>query len=280
MRRRAAVTGDSSVARPRNSLFGCLRTLCDHHGVALSLTPEALDSTITELEGLAAAEAALAEAGFAVRRVRLEADAVRLQDQLFPLLVERRQGGYVLIIGVSIGNGGDMIGVFDPEESEARARPWTPDLVARALVGEALYAVPAAAHAGRTASPVQTPAVPAHTSPPPGGSLPLPRNLNNTSRKRTGKRKEIMADIYADAFENILVHGGTVRIDLASYSSTEKTSDDRPEVEVTGRLVMPIEGFVRAFGGIGKVVSQMVEAGVIEPIKGGPPSPSTPVGHA
>ena len=90
-----------------------------------------------------------------------------------------------------------------------------------------------------------------------------------------------MADIYADAFENILVHGGTVRIDLASYSSTEKTSEDRPEVEVTGRLVMPIEGFVRAFGGIGEVVRQMVEAGVIEPVEGGPPSPSAPpVGHA
>lgn len=91
-----------------------------------------------------------------------------------------------------------------------------------------------------------------------------------------------MADIYADAFENILVHGGTVRIDLASYSSTEKTGDGRPVVEVTGRLVMPIEGFVRAFGGFGKVMRQMVEAGVIEPIEGDPPSPPSnpPAGHA
>ena len=265
--------------RSRNSLFGCLRTLCDHHGVALSLTPGDLDSAITELEGLAAAETALTEAGFEVGRVRLEADAARLRDRTLPLLAERRQGGYVLIIGLSGGDGGDMVGVFDPEESEARARPWTPDLVARALVGEALHAVPAASHAGRTASPA---GASAHTSPPPVGSLPLPRDLNNTSRERTAERKKIMADIYADAFENILVHGGTVRIDLASYSSTEKTSDDRPKVEVTGRLVMPIEGFVRAFGGISKVMSQMAEAGVIERVDGGstPSSSVPPVGHA
>ena len=265
--------------RARNSLFGCLRTLCDHHGVALSLTPEDLDSTITELEGLAAAETALAEAGFAVGRVRLEADAARLRDQPVPLLAERRQGGYVLIIGASTGNGGDMIGVFDPEESEARARPWTPELIARALVGEALHAVPAETHAGRTATPV----APAHTSPPPADDSPaLPRNLNDTSHERTGKRKKTMIDIYADAFENILVHGGTVRIDLASYSSTEKTSDDRPKVEVTGRLVMPIEGFVRAFGGISKVMSQMAEAGVIERVESGdqPSSSAPPAGHA
>lgn len=91
-----------------------------------------------------------------------------------------------------------------------------------------------------------------------------------------------MIDIYADAFENILVHGGTVRIDLASYSSTEKTSDDRPKVEVTGRLVMPIEGFVRAFGGISKVMSQMAEAGVIERVESGdqPSSSAPPAGHA
>lgn len=276
------MTAPSPDPRSRNSLFGCLRTLCDHHGVALSLTPGDLDSAITGLEGLAAAETALTEAGFEVGRVRLEADAARLRDRTLPLLAERRQGGYVLIIGVNIGDGGDVVGVFDPEESEARARPWTPDLVARALVGEALHAVPAASHAGRTASPAGAPAAPAHTSPPPGGSLALPRDLNNTSRERTGERKRTMADIYADAFENILVHGGTVRIDLASYSSTEKTSEDRPKVEVTGRLVMPIEGFVRAFGAISKIMSQMAEAGVIERVDGGGPASSSvpPVGHA
>ena len=278
------MTNDSSVARERNSLFGCLRMLCDHHGVVLSLTPGALDELSTELEGLTAAETVLVEAGFAVSRVRLAADASRLRAQPFPLLAKRRQGGYVLIIGVSIGNGRDMVGVFDPEEGEARARSWTPELVARVLVGEALHAAPAV-HAVRTASSRTDGTVvsPAQASLlPSDGLVPSSRDSDRTSWMGTRKRKEIMADIYADAFKNILVHGGTVRIDLASYSSTEKTIDDQPEVEVTGRLVMPIEGFVRAFGGIGEVVRQMVEAGVIEPVEeGSPPSPaaSAPVRH-
>ena len=70
--------------------------------------------------------------------------------------------------------------------------------------------------------------------------------------------------------ENILVHGGTVRIDLASYLPGDKTNGDQPPaLELTGRLVMPLEGFVRAFGGFREVVRQMVEAGVIEPVEGG-----------
>ena len=33
---------------------------------------------------------------------------------------------------------------------------------------------------------------------------------------------------------------------------------------MTGCLVMPVEGFVKAFGAIGEVVRQMVAAGAIE----------------
>ena len=47
-----------------------------------------------------------------------------------------------------------------------------------------------------------------------------------------------MSDIYADAFENILAHGGVVRIDLASYDPKETADGDRPTLEVTGRLVV------------------------------------------
>ena len=85
-----------------------------------------------------------------------------------------------------------------------------------------------------------------------------------------------MTDFYADAFENILVHGGTVRIDLGTYSPSDKTDDDQPVLELTGRLVMPLEGFVKAYGGISEVVRQMVEAGVIEPVR----DSDGPVGHA
>ena len=75
-----------------------------------------------------------------------------------------------------------------------------------------------------------------------------------------------MSDIYADAFENILAHGGVVRIDLASYAPKETADGERPALEVTGRLVLPLEGFVRAFAGMREVIRQLVAAGVIEPV--------------
>ena len=75
-----------------------------------------------------------------------------------------------------------------------------------------------------------------------------------------------MADIYADVFENILVHNGMVRIDLGSYSLDRETEGGQPSLELTGRLVMPIEGFARAFSGMEQIVRQLVDAGVIEPV--------------
>ena len=242
------MAAERSPARSLNSLFGCLQTLCDHHDVALSLTPEALDALVANRKGLAAAEAALAEAGFVANRIPLGAETLQ-SGRSFPLLAERRLGGFVLVVGVRGGNGQELIGVFDPEAGKARARPWTRDLAAKALAGEALEV--SVAHAARRSRRNLQASVAAPPHPD----------------KKTRRRKDAMADIYADAFENILVHGGTVRIDLATYSPRDKTGDDQPALELTGRLVMPIEGFVRAFGGIGEVVRQMVDAGVIEPVE-------------
>ena len=230
-----------------NSLFGCLRALCDHHDVAMSLTLKSLDAAVAGRTGLAAAETALVKSGFVPTRLPLAARTLDTPGQSFPLLAERRQGGFVLIIGVRGRRGKELIGVYNPEEGKARARPWTRSLASKALAGEVLEV--AVVQATRPSSDLEARV-----------TAPL-RTVKTVSR-----RKDPMADIYADAFENILVHGGTVRIDLATYSPRDKTDGDQPALELTGRLVMPIEGFVRAFGGIGEVVRQMVEAGVIEPI--------------
>ena len=256
---RTEMEAERSPSRSLSSLFGCLQTLCNHHDVALSLTPEALDALVTGREGLAAAEAALAEAGFVANRIALAADSLQ-PGRSFPLLAERRLGGFVLVVGVRGSNGQELIGVFDPEDGKARARPWTRDLAAKALAGEALEVT--VAHAARRSRRNLQASV---AAPPPPD-------------KRARRRKDAMADIYADAFENILVHGGTVRIDLATYSPRDKTDGDEPALELTGRLVMPIEGFVRAFGGIGEVIRQMVEAGVIEPVEN--PAGGRAGGHA
>ena len=318
---------DRSSRQPLNSLFGCLQVLCDHHDVPMSLTLDELQSLLARRQGLAGARIALLKAGFVTGRMQLTTEALRRPAQSFPVLAERREGGYVLIIGVSAGNGEELIGVFDPEDGEARARPWSPELVAKVLAGEALRAAPARASRpsrgleaaparaarpsrdpeaapARAARPSRDPeaaparaarpsralesvpahaarpvraleAVPAHAARPVRGleaAVVKPRNPN----VRAPKRKDIMTDFYADAFENILVHGGTVRIDLGTYSPSDKTDDDQPVLELTGRLVMPLEGFVKAYGGISEVVRQMVEAGVIEPVR----DSDGPVGHA
>ena len=291
---------DRSSRQPLNSLFGCLQVLCDHHDVPMSLTLDELQSLLARRQGLAGARIALLKAGFVTGRMQLTTEALRRPAQSFPVLAERREGGYVLIIGVSAGNGEELIGVFDPEDGEARARPWSPDLVAKMLAGEALRAAPA--HAARPSrDPKAEPAraarpsralesVPAHAARPVRALESVPAHAARPVRAleaavvkprnpnvRAPKRKDIMTDFYADAFENILVHSGTVRIDLGTYSPRDKTDDDQPVLELTGRLVMPLEGFVKAYGGISEVVRQMVEAGVIEPVKG----PDRPAGgHA
>ena len=234
-----------------NSLFGCLQALCNHHAVAMSLTLEALEAVVAGRKGLDAAEAALVKAGFAVSQVPLTAEMLRTPGQSFPLLARRRRGGYVLVVGVRGSNGKELIGVYNPEDGKARARPWTTDLAAKALADEALEVT--ATQAAR-----------------PSRDLEAKVAARSNPVKKTPRRTDLMADIYADAFENILVHSGTVRIDLATYAPKDKTNGDQPALELTGRLVMPIEGFVRAFGGIGEVVRQMVEAGVIEPIENPP----------
>ena len=239
-----------SPSHALNSLFGCLVVLCEHHGVAMSLTLDALGVQIAEQEGMPAAEFALVEAGFSVSRMGLTAEVLQRPDQSFPLLAKRRQGGFVLIIGAKGSNGQPLIGVFDPEKGDAQAQSWTLDLVKKVLTEVALYAAPT------------------HTTDRfPGELVTVGAAPGSLDRNAIDQRRDIMVDIYADAFENIMVHGGIVRIDLASYSPKNKTNDGEPVLELTGRLVMPLEGFVRAFSGIGEVVHQMVEAGVIKPVK-------------
>ena len=42
-----------------NSFFGCLGVLCEHYGMTMPLTPEALRDSLAESEDLSAVESAL-----------------------------------------------------------------------------------------------------------------------------------------------------------------------------------------------------------------------------
>ena len=261
----------SSEPTAAGSLFGCLRVLCDHHGIDMPTTLDDVDAVTAGLESIAAAERALVETGFAVERVSLTPDALLAPGRSFPLLAGRRRGGYVLIVGTA-GEHDGTVGVFDPEGADARALPWTGDRVIRALEPELLQPSPTARPAaGRDAVAAGSIAEALDGNGAHAPGVPT----GNAASLRRNRRRNNMADIYADAFENILVHNGLVRIDLGSYALDPETGGEQPSLELTGRLVMPIEGFAKAFGGMEQIIRQLIDAGVIEPVKdpgGTPPS--------
>lgn len=72
-----------------------------------------------------------------------------------------------------------------------------------------------------------------------------------------------MQDVYSDGFANIAVTGALVRIDLASLS-VPATQNQPAQLEVNQRLIMPLDGFLRAFGMAEQVVQKMIADGIIQ----------------
>ena len=72
-----------------------------------------------------------------------------------------------------------------------------------------------------------------------------------------------MADIYADAFANIAVTGPLVRIELASVK-TPGSPEHAAQMEVTQRVVMSLDGFLRAYSAMEQMVQKMVADGLIQ----------------
>ncbi len=62
--------------------------------------------------------------------------------------------------------------------------------------------------------------------------------------------------------------GGMVRCELNILIPGDDASD-RPQSVVTHALVMPTDGFLRAFATLEELVRQLAEAGVIHPQEGG-----------
>ncbi|MBF0310249.1 MAG: hypothetical protein HQL56_12050 [Magnetococcales bacterium] len=79
-----------------------------------------------------------------------------------------------------------------------------------------------------------------------------------------------VTETFCDTFGNVLVTGNIVRIELASLDPT--SSDPKnPKLETRQRLIMPLDGFLRAYGMAQQVVNKMVADGVI---KQNPPAPT------
>jgi len=70
-------------------------------------------------------------------------------------------------------------------------------------------------------------------------------------------------EIYADAVSDVLLTGPVVRLDLVSFSVTEKDDKNQPKPEFRQRIVMPVDGFVRSFALMAQAMQQLEKQGVV-----------------
>ena len=87
---------------------------------------------------------------------------------------------------------------------------------------------------------------------------------------------------YADAIGEVTLTGPIVRIDLVSFSATEKDEKNQPKLVIRERILLPVDGFVRSFALMAQAIQQLDKQGVIrrQPgdapgAPGGPASPPT-----
>lgn len=71
-------------------------------------------------------------------------------------------------------------------------------------------------------------------------------------------------EIFADGISAIHITGQLVRIDLMTLQPHLKSDNGQPVVEISTRLVMPLEGFVQSLAVQDNIVRQLVEAGVLK----------------
>jgi hypothetical protein len=70
-------------------------------------------------------------------------------------------------------------------------------------------------------------------------------------------------DIFADTFNGIAVTGNLIRIDLATLAPDTGGQGNQPRFESRQRLIMPIDGFLRAFALCEDVMKKLMVAGIV-----------------
>jgi len=68
-------------------------------------------------------------------------------------------------------------------------------------------------------------------------------------------------ELFADSVGRIDFVGGLVRIELASVEPVEGTNQGR--MDVRQRVIMPLEGFLAAFGRFQGLIQRLTDAGIV-----------------
>lgn len=70
--------------------------------------------------------------------------------------------------------------------------------------------------------------------------------------------------IYADQVTNISIHGGVVRLELATVDELPKKQDDPIKMRISHHLVLPLEAFLKAFDIQQAIVNKLLQDGVLK----------------
>ena len=71
-------------------------------------------------------------------------------------------------------------------------------------------------------------------------------------------------EIFADGISSIHITGNLVRIDLMTIQPHLKSDNGQPVVEITRRIIMPLEGFVQSLTLQEDIVNRLMAAGVLK----------------
>jgi hypothetical protein len=70
-------------------------------------------------------------------------------------------------------------------------------------------------------------------------------------------------EIFADGISAVHVTGNLVRIDLMTVQPQLKSDNGQSVVDISKRIIMPLEGFVQSLATQENIVKQLIEAGVL-----------------
>lgn len=71
-------------------------------------------------------------------------------------------------------------------------------------------------------------------------------------------------ELFIDGISAIHVTGQLVRLDCITLQPQLASQNGQPVVEISRRIIMPIEGFIEAIGLQQNIVRQLIDAGVVK----------------
>lgn len=73
-----------------------------------------------------------------------------------------------------------------------------------------------------------------------------------------------MPDIFADVIRHVDFSGGLVRLELVSAYPPGNPDEGQISLQQSGRLIMPLEGFLSTFQAMQNLIDQLEKAGIVQ----------------